>query len=676
MFDMRFLQAFFLVFLATLFSRQAKAENLILPPPVWECIQTIGNDVVLNWEVVPDPGNNFIQYEVHSVEDGLIAVIPNINVTSYTHVGITVVKNYFIVVVDNISGATNSTTLQNLRLTFSNPGNGLAILNWNNTGYPLPAPPSKPIQINREFPVGVWTIQDSVIRTATQYKDTIDICSAFLSYQISFPGNTCDFISNTIGDIFEDKITPNMPVVSNVSIDSLTGLVNLNWNVNQQPDTYGYIVYLKDAAGNVVEIDTVWGLNNTTYAYLENTTTGPLTYSIAAFDSCFTTTIPPTYQTSAKADVHTTIFLDGHFEPCGSVAVLDWTPYEGWDQVDHYEVYLNGPLGGWNNVVSLNAYQHSELVLTTGVYQFLIKAVHLDGRISFSNKIILNVTSKAPPSINYILSASVIDQHVFIRHLVDTAGNVASIAFERMRKDGTFYEIGRQDVFLPITTIWDENANVEEVNIYRAIIIDSCGLQTTISDTVHTTVLDVIGDSITFINSVSWTPYIGYDGLVQRYDLYRIIDGIVSPSAIATLGPNTYTFQDNVEMEFVRSKLCYYVVAVENTNSYGFAEQANSNLKCSEFTPSVYIPNSFTPGGLNPIFKPQYSYMKLPKFQMRIFNRWGEEIYQSEDPLEGWNGKLSDHYTDAPDGNYIYTIRFYGIDDKEMVFNGHLNLLR
>lgn len=649
---------------------------MLLPPPNWECIQSVGGDVILNWTVVPDLGGNFVQYEVHSQEDGLISVIPNINTTTFTHVGVGSIKNYFIVVVDNVSGPTSGPVVQNLFLTLNNPNNGLAILNWNNTNFPLSAPPAEPIDILREYPTGVWSIRDSVTSPTTFFKDTIDVCQSLLNYQVTFPGNGCDFTSNIIGDVFEDKISPDIPVVSDITIDSLTGLVTINWGVNGQNDTYGYIVYLQNVAGNVVELDTVWGLNNTTFTYLENTTVGALTYSVAAFDSCFTTSTPPTYQTSAKADVHSTVFLQGHYDPCGSVGVLDWTAYAGWNNVDHYEIYVQAAGDPWINVASLSALQYSHIFTATGNFNIVIMAAHLDGRKSFSNKITLNVSTSGAPAINYILSASVIDQEVFIRHLVDTSGNVSAIAFERQRKDGTFYEIGRQSVFLPITSFTDEDANVEEVNAYRAIVIDSCGFKTTISDTAYTTVLSIVGDSINYVNSVSWTPYIGFDGIIQRYDLFRIIDGVTSPTAIASVGPNTFTFDDNVDLEFVRNELCYYVVAVENTNSYGFAEHANSNVACSEFTPAVFIPNAFTPGGFNPFFGPKYTYMKLPFFNMEIYNRWGELVFETEDPLKPWNGKLNDDYTDAPDGVYIYKIRFYGIDDKQMLFDGHVNLLR
>ena len=651
-------------------------KSVLLPPPVWECIQTIGGDVVLNWSAVPDPGGNFVQYEVYSVEDGLLATLLNINTTSYTHVGINTVKNYYIVVVDNVSGPSSSTIIRNLRLSLNNPNNGTAILNWNNTNYPMPVSPAQPVVINREYPITTWTAIDSVTSTTLQYRDTIDICSAFLNYQISFPGNGCDFTSNIIGDNFQDKIAPNIPVINTVSIDSATGQVNISWNQNGHPDTYGYIIYIQNAAGNVVEMDTVWGWGNILYSYLENTSLGALTYSVAAFDSCFTTSSPATYQTSAKGILHSSIFLQGHYDPCGSVGALDWTAYLGWNNVDHYEVYVNSPAGPWSNVINTSTLQHSEIFTQFGLYEVLIIAVHSDGRQSFSNKITLDVTTNPAPNINYILSASVVNQQVLIRHLVDTSGNVNAVAFERQRKDGSFYEIGRQNVFLPITVFIDEEADVEQVNVYRAVIIDSCGYQTTISDTVFTTVITVVGDSINYLNAVSWTPYVGYNGNVQRYDLFRIIDGIISPSAIATVGPNTFSFTDNVEQEFVRNELCYYVLAVENTNIYGYAEKANNNISCSEFTPYVYIPNAFTPDGFNPVFAPKYSYMKLPDFEMRIHNRWGEEIFTTNDPIKGWNGYLNNSYEPAPNDIYIYTIRFFGIDDKQMIYQGQVNLLR
>ncbi len=654
---------------------QSIRAKLILPPPIWSCIQTIGTDVILNWEAVADPGGNFVAYEVHSVEDGLIATIPNIAITTYTHVGITNIRNYFIAVVDNVTGATNSATLQNLVLTLNNPNNGTALLSWNQTGFPLPSPPATPINIEKEYPAGIWNVEKSVPSNITFFRDTIDVCQAQINYQIVHPGNGCDFTSNVIGDVFEDKITPDIPVISNTTIDTATGNVNIFWNPNGQPDTYGYVVYLMDANGFLIEIDTVWGQGSSSFNYAENTSTGPLTYSVAAFDSCFTASLPPTYQTSPKAAIHTTTFLSGVYSECGSFATLFWTNYEGWD-IDHFTFFYHDPTQNWISVPNLNVNQYTMVLPTTAVYEFVVQVHHTDGRSSFSNVVQLTATASSPPAVNYITTATVINQKVNLRHLVDTSGNVSEVAFEWLQKDGIFKEVGRVPAFLPFNTFIHEDANVEEVNTYRAVIIDSCGNQTIISDTVQTTVLNIVGDSINLINTLNWTPYIGFDGPIINYDIFRAIDGVFDPVPIDNVGPGTFSYEDYVSEEIVRNTLCYHVVANEGINQYGFSESANSNVICSEFSPTVFIPSAFTPGGFNPIFRPEYSYMKFPYFYMWIYDRWGQVIHETENPLTGWDGTLLNGSEEAPNDTYRYLIRFYGIDDLEMIFKGHFSLLR
>jgi gliding motility-associated-like protein len=654
---------------------QSIRSKLVLPPPIWSCIQTVGTNVVLNWEPVADPGGNFVAYEVHSLEDGLIASIPNLGITSYTHVGVVSIKNYFIAVLDNVAGATNSSTLQNIRLTVNNPNNGLALLSWNQSGFPLTLPPTTPIDILKEYPAGTWATEKSVSGATTFFKDTIDVCQALINYQIVHPGNSCDFTSNAVGDIFEDKITPDIPVLSNASIDTATGDVNLLWNVNAQPDTYGYVVYLMDAAGFLVEIDTVWGQGNTSFSYTENTSIGPLTYSIAAFDSCYTASTPPTNQTSAKADEHTTVFLSGVYSECGSFATLYWSNYAGWE-IDHYTLFYHEPNQNWVSIPNLNVNQHTLVLTNTATYEFVVQAYNSDGRSTFSNVIQITATASPPPSINYLTTASVIGQQINLKHFVDTSGNVSEVAFEWQQKDGSFQEVGRIQVFLPFSSFIHTEANVEQINTYRAVIIDSCGNPTTISNVVQTTVLTLVGDSINLTNTLNWTPYIGFDGTTVDYEIYRSIDGNLNPIPISNTGPGVYSYMDFVSSEIVRNKLCYFVVAIEGVNQYGFAETANSNLTCGEFSPTVYVPSAFTPDGFNPLFRPEYSYMNFPYFHMEIYDRWGQIIYETNDPIAGWNGTLMNGSEPAPNDSYSYLIRFYGIDDLEKVYTGHFSLLR
>src|SRR5690606_2703727 len=54
----------------------------------------------------------------------------------------------------------------------------------------------------------------------------------------------------------------------------------------------------------------------------------------------------------------------------------------------------------------------------------------------------------------------------------------------------------------------------------------------------------------------------------------------------------------------------------------------------------VDIPNAFTPGGLNHDLKIVIRGIATLKY-FRIFNRWGEKVFETSDINEGWDGRLN-----------------------------------
>ncbi|MDP4805814.1 MAG: gliding motility-associated C-terminal domain-containing protein [Crocinitomicaceae bacterium] len=83
---------------------------------------------------------------------------------------------------------------------------------------------------------------------------------------------------------------------------------------------------------------------------------------------------------------------------------------------------------------------------------------------------------------------------------------------------------------------------------------------------------------------------------------------------------------------------------------------------------AVYIPNTFTPDGqaFNNTFFPVFSTGFTPKnYSLTIFNRWGEEIFVSQDPLAYWDGAMADG-TDCPDGVYNYLLEYQEINKGEV----------
>jgi gliding motility-associated-like protein len=82
-----------------------------------------------------------------------------------------------------------------------------------------------------------------------------------------------------------------------------------------------------------------------------------------------------------------------------------------------------------------------------------------------------------------------------------------------------------------------------------------------------------------------------------------------------------------------------------------------------------YIPNAFTPNGdnLNDNFRmtgiPEEN---ITRFNLQVFDRWGEAVFSTGDIATGWDGTFIGH--PAPEGVYVW-VMFYETGDKRKVTN-------
>ncbi len=652
--------------------------GVIEAPPI-NCIQSNANgDVTITWDPVTDPTSTFIEYQIHSVQNGLIALIPAITTNSYTVPAIAAQNDFFIAVSSGCNGNTlrYSDTISNIFLELNNPSNGTAVLQWNDPIDPAIPSMNAYYHILREYPAGVWTIIDSVAYGVNSYKDTIDICEAFLNYQIVLPNFPCDYTSNIEGDDFEDMITPDIPLISSVSVDTLSGNVIINWNQNNQPDTYGYVVYTFDDNGFIYELDTVWGIGNTNYVHLIDVD-GPFSYSVAAFDSCLTTAIPPTYQTSAKANVHTTLYVETELDICNYEVTLTWTPYEGWDDLLNYEVW--GRIVGetWSNLGTTSTNELTVSVEGLKDYCFFIKAVSESGEISFSNISCLSIVAPLDPSYHYLQVATVENGIVELSHLVESSSGIQAILFEKTDQDGIFQPLAQIPVVTDEVFYTDVNVDVQQFSYtYRARIIDSCGRPGSSSNIAKTILLKIMKDDVGLQSYLNWTPYTDFDGAILGYTIYRGIDGVFGGTPVATVGPDVHSYLDDLNSTTFTGKVCYYVEAIEGSNRYNDPKISRSNIACEVFEPLIYIPNAFMPDGFNPCFFPEITNFDPEDYRFVIFDRWGQEIFHTTVFGDKWCGTIGNTNEMAETATYVYMITLKDGNGNEIVKRGHVTLLK
>lgn len=91
-----------------------------------------------------------------------------------------------------------------------------------------------------------------------------------------------------------------------------------------------------------------------------------------------------------------------------------------------------------------------------------------------------------------------------------------------------------------------------------------------------------------------------------------------------------------------------------------------------------FVPNSFTPDGdaFNQTFQPVFTAGFDPyDFNMKILNRWGEIIWESNDATVGWDGTYGGEI--VADGTYTWLIEFKtAYSDERKTVNGHVSIIR
>lgn len=116
------------------------------------------------------------------------------------------------------------------------------------------------------------------------------------------------------------------------------------------------------------------------------------------------------------------------------------------------------------------------------------------------------------------------------------------------------------------------------------------------------------------------------------------------------------------------------VFQVIGIDRYGCRDTADILVKVI-FESVANIPNAFSPNGdgHNDVFRIENpTFEKMTEF--KIFNRYGQMVYDGKDPAKGWDGNINGN--PAPSDVYYYQIRLTFPGGEQRVFKGDVTLIR
>lgn len=121
-----------------------------------------------------------------------------------------------------------------------------------------------------------------------------------------------------------------------------------------------------------------------------------------------------------------------------------------------------------------------------------------------------------------------------------------------------------------------------------------------------------------------------------------------------------------------------YTLTQVVSNEFGCTDTLTVEIEVAPVL-TVYVPNAFTPDGdgLNEVFRPVIAGLNISDYRFIVLNRWGELVFESENPTEGWLGNMrgGEHY--VPGGAYVWQLQVRTEETRlPEVFTGHVMVLR
>lgn len=559
--------------------------------------------------------------------------------------------------------------------------NGNITLSWTN-------PPNNPcgtfgqytIYASSTGPAGPYTAFPVTSQAATSYLLTGLLSSGAPDWHFYMEAiYNCPGFTILQSDTVENK-TPVTPLIVNVDVTPGDDVI-FNWEPSTSPQTHSYIIYYYLSNGIAVPLGTVNGRFNTTYTDVVGDPTGEsLVYTVAAVDSCGGIS-------SFNTDPHNTIWLRASTTACQKQIDLLWNKYNNWiPGVKEYQIYASVNQGAFVLAATVDSsttsYAFSNFNDGDSVHIFIRAVSEADTFIvSNSNIVHLEASIVQPPAYNFITNATVdIFNHISVTWLIDVSAELTFYRISRSGNNLTYDIVEQLNAPSPLNqfeTFNDTVGILPERNpyYYEITAFDSCQNQ---YKTPFVKTICLKGELYDYyIANLVWNDFELYGATVTSYNLYRNFGTGYQLIRTFPFGVNTYS--DSLQ-QFLAEKgiFCYRIEAVYNLNlpeaNYQATLSSWSNEMCIIHRPIIYIPTAFAPNGVNNVFKPTIIYGEPKAYSMTIFNRWGGQVFESNDPALGWDG--TDHGKEAQTGGYAYLIQFYANDGVKVERKGMVLLVK
>lgn len=150
-----------------------------------------------------------------------------------------------------------------------------------------------------------------------------------------------------------------------------------------------------------------------------------------------------------------------------------------------------------------------------------------------------------------------------------------------------------------------------------------------------------------------------------------------TPEVISNINPEVHLIDNSQGAIYSQWSFDDIDVILDDELAYTFVDTGHHTIRlivsdennCKDTTTQIvdvtpinkyFLPNAFTPNddGVNDIFKGKGIIININSFKMTIMNRWGQNVFETINPNQGWNGRFQNIGKPSQAGIYIVVVSY------------------
>lgn len=238
------------------------------------------------------------------------------------------------------------------------------------------------------------------------------------------------------------------------------------------------------------------------------------------------------------------------------------------------------------------------------------------------------------------------------------------------------------------TTFWEFGDNITHNTIENGAdstshfydIVGTYDITMTITSIYGCIYTDTLEDLITVLPSpvadftLSDNPTTIFETTITAFD--RSTHNVVDWQWYSPYSDPMTSSIENPTFQFPDGIIATYPITLIVTTEHGCVDTVTLNLDVVEDI-IFYAPNAFTPDGdeFNQTWEFFVQGIDIFDFELQIYNRWGEVIWETHDPSVGWDGTYNGKYAQAGTYQWRAIVKSPYKDDRK-VFTGSVSILK